>query len=86
MPAEDIGDDRPVWEQVVAGLRVRIAAGKPGDRLPSISELAEEYGVGATTVKMALSALRLSGEIRTKRGQGTYIAGGDGRTGESVTD
>jgi GntR family transcriptional regulator, transcriptional repressor for pyruvate dehydrogenase complex len=75
MPAEDIGDDRPIWEQVVAGLRARIAAGQPGDRLPSISELATEYDVGATTVKMALSHLRLSGEVRTKRGQGTYIPG-----------
>jgi DNA-binding GntR family transcriptional regulator len=79
MPAEDVGDDRPMWEQVVAGLRARIAAGKPGDRLPSISELAAEYGVGATTIKMALSTLRLSGEVRTRRGQGTYIPGSTDR-------
>jgi DNA-binding GntR family transcriptional regulator len=75
MPAEDSGDDRPVWEQVVAGLRARIAAGQPGDRLPSIAELAGEYGVGPTTIKVALNALRLTGEVRTRRGQGTFIPG-----------
>lgn len=75
MPAEDIDDDRPEWERVAAGIRAKVVEGKPGDRLPSISQLSAEYGVGLTTVKMALNHLRASGEVRTKRGQGTYIPG-----------
>ncbi len=73
MTAENIGGDRPEWERVVAGIRARIAAGKSGDRLPSIADLSAEYAVGATTVKMAVAHLRASGEIRTRRGQGTFI-------------
>jgi DNA-binding GntR family transcriptional regulator len=73
MTAEDIGDDRPEWERVVAGIRARIATAASGDRLPSIAELSAEYDVGATTVKMAVAHLRASGEIRTKRGQGTFV-------------
>ncbi|GGM52170.1 winged helix-turn-helix domain-containing protein [Dactylosporangium sucinum] len=76
MPADNNGDDRPEWERVAAGLRARIKAGQPGDRLPSIAELGAEYGVGATTVKMAISHLRATGEVRTRRGMGTFIPSG----------
>lgn len=61
------------WEHVAAGIRARIATASSGDRLPSIAELSAEYDVGATTVKMAVAHLRASGEIRTKRGQGTFV-------------
>jgi len=46
---------------------------KPGDRLPAESKLAELTGVGRTSVREALSALRLMGVVETKVGDGTYV-------------
>jgi DNA-binding GntR family transcriptional regulator len=69
----------PDFERVIAGLAARIAAGKPGDRLPSIVALAREYRVGQTTVKDALRILKREGAIRTHPGKGTFIPGGDAR-------
>jgi DNA-binding FadR family transcriptional regulator len=41
---------------------------KPGDRLPSESELAQEFNVGRQTIREALRILELSGFITTKKG------------------
>ena len=46
---------------------------KPGDRLPAESKLAELTGVGRTSVREALSALRLMGVVETKVGDGSYV-------------
>lgn len=73
MPPSQSDDDRADYERVIAGLMEHIAAGEPGDKLPSIADLAREFNVGQTTVKTALAILRDRGAIRTKRGSGTYI-------------
>ncbi len=44
-----------------------------GDRLPSEVKLAEMAGVGRTSVREALSALRLLGVIETRVGAGSYL-------------
>jgi GntR family transcriptional repressor for pyruvate dehydrogenase complex len=46
---------------------------KSGDRLPSERELAEQLGVGRSSVREALKALELLGLITTRRGEGTFI-------------
>jgi GntR family transcriptional repressor for pyruvate dehydrogenase complex len=45
----------------------------PGDRLPPERKLAEQLGVGRTTVREALKLLTLSGFLRARRGSGTYV-------------
>jgi len=45
----------------------------PGERLPSEVKLAELTGVGRTSVREALAALRLMGVVETKVGDGTYV-------------
>jgi len=45
----------------------------PGERLPSEAKLAELTGVGRTSVREALAALRLMGVVETKVGDGTYV-------------
>jgi GntR family transcriptional repressor for pyruvate dehydrogenase complex len=47
---------------------------KAGERLPSEAKLAELTGVGRTSVREALAALRLMGVIETRVGAGSYIA------------
>ncbi len=44
-----------------------------GERLPSEAKLAELTGVGRTSVREALAALRLMGVVETRVGDGSYI-------------
>ncbi|WP_089005777.1 winged helix-turn-helix domain-containing protein [Micromonospora viridifaciens] len=48
------------WQQVADALRAAIRDGvtPPGDRLPTVAELAEQYGVAKMTVQRALTDLR----------------------------
>ncbi|WP_274364298.1 FadR/GntR family transcriptional regulator [Paenibacillus thermotolerans] len=46
---------------------------KPGDKLPSVVDLAVQYGVGRSTVREALSALKAKGLIDIRQGGGTYV-------------
>jgi len=60
---------------VVEGILSSIQDGslKPGERLPSEAKLAELTGVGRTSVREALAALRLMDVIETRVGDGSYI-------------
>ncbi|PIE72758.1 MAG: hypothetical protein CSA20_06155 [Deltaproteobacteria bacterium] len=60
-----------VYDQIVKA--IRSGQYKVGDRLPPELELAEMAGVSRTSVREALSALRLVGAIETKKGNGTFI-------------
>jgi GntR family transcriptional repressor for pyruvate dehydrogenase complex len=46
---------------------------KPGDRLPTIDQLAISYGVGKSTIREALSQLKVRGLILAKQGEGTFV-------------
>jgi len=61
-------------ERVVAALRERLAAGEfaQGAKLPSEGEIAGVYGVSRTVVREAISQLRASGYVETRRGVGTF--------------
>lgn len=49
---------------------------KAGERLPSEAKLAEMTGVGRTSVREALAALRLMGVVETRVGDGSYVRSG----------
>ncbi|AEJ42516.1 regulatory protein GntR HTH [Alicyclobacillus acidocaldarius subsp. acidocaldarius Tc-4-1] len=46
---------------------------RPGDRLPTLRELADRFGVSRATVREALSALRGQGLVEFRHGTGTYV-------------
>lgn len=46
---------------------------RPGDKLPSVVELAERFGVGRSTIREALSALKAMGLLDIRQGGGTYV-------------
>lgn len=46
---------------------------KPGQKLPSVVELAAAYGVGRSTIREAVSALKAMGWIDVRQGGGTYV-------------
>ena len=60
---------------VVAGLKDKILAGDlaPGAKLPSESELIEEYAVSRTVVREAVTRLRAEGLVETFQGRGSFV-------------
>ena len=66
----------PPYRQIAAWLRARIEAGefRPGDALPSITRLSQEYGVAKTTAQKALRVLVGEGLARGVQGWATIVA------------
>lgn len=63
------------YVQIADVLRRRIEDGAyaPGEALPSEQRLADELGVSRVTVNKALTLLRASGDVKVRRGYGTYV-------------
>ncbi|MQS15897.1 GntR family transcriptional regulator [Streptomyces kaniharaensis] len=72
----DIGDARPLHEQVAGAIRRAVAEGEcgPGDKLPPARDLARALGVNTNTVLRGLRALRDEGVLEFRRGRGITIA------------
>jgi GntR family transcriptional regulator/MocR family aminotransferase len=66
---------QPVYRQLAAHFRAEIEAGRlgPGDRLPTIRELARSAGVNRDTVALAYDALTKEGLIESTVGRGTFV-------------
>ncbi|NJP98383.1 GntR family transcriptional regulator [Nonomuraea sp. FMUSA5-5] len=66
----------PPYRTIVAELRARIAKGelRPGDRVPSVREIARRWGVAVATATKVMAALRDEGLVETKVGSGTVVA------------
>lgn len=66
---------RTLAEEVVGNLAQRIQGGelKPGDKLPTESEVMATMGVSRTVVREALSRLQASGLVETRHGIGTFV-------------
>ena len=47
---------------------------KPGDRLPSEKDLANQFGVGRTTIREALRSLAVLGVVDGRVGEGTFVS------------
>lgn len=63
--------------QIAAQLRARIHRGDwgPGERLPSIPAIADQYGVAKQTVQRTIDQLRVEGLLITRPGSGTFVRG-----------
>jgi GntR family transcriptional regulator len=57
----------PKWQQIADIYRRKIASGelRPGDRVPSIRSISQEYGVALTTAQKVIEGLKSEGLIRT---------------------
>jgi GntR family transcriptional regulator len=71
----DISSGVPIYLQIIQQVKRRVATGilKPGERLPSVRELAETLRVNPNTVAKAVSELERDGIVETRRGSGTFI-------------
>ncbi len=71
----EFSTDRPIYLQLMDRLQLRIVNGtyQPGDKLPSVRELAQEASVNPNTIQKALSELERSGILYTQRTNGRFI-------------
>ncbi|MGJ6964454.1 GntR family transcriptional regulator [Streptosporangium sp. G11] len=71
----------PPYRQIVAEIRDRILAGdlRPGDRVPSIREIARRWEVAVATATRVMATLRDDGLVETKIGAGTVVSALAGR-------
>ena len=66
----------PLWAQVSADIRRRVAEGAFEEGFPGEIALTEQYEVSRHTVREALRVLRDEGLLRSERGRGTTIEDG----------
>lgn len=69
-------NERPIYSQLVEGLQFWIVSGKlrPGEKLPSVRDLAAQASVNPNTVQRALVELEQKGLVCTKRTSGRFVS------------
>jgi len=72
------GTQVPLYRSIAGLLRTDILSGKlaPGERVPTIDKLAEDFGVARVTARQALSVLIEEGRIMAQQGRGTFVVPG----------
>lgn len=68
-------NDRPIYAQLLERLQMQIVSGRysPGDKLPSVRELAAAVNVNPNTMQKAFAELERCGLITTQRTSGRYV-------------
>ena len=71
----NLDSDRPIFIQILERIRMNIISGKyqPGEKLPSVRELAAEAAVNPTTMQRAFAELERAGLVYSRRTSGRFI-------------
>ena len=71
----DYNSGEPISRQVVAQVKWMVASGRlqPGEKLPSIRQLAKQLKVNPTTVTRIYNELSSTGVIALRQGQGAFV-------------
>ena len=71
----NLDSSRPIYLQIIERVQMDIITGRyqPGDKLPSVRDLAQEAAVNPNTMQKALSELERSGQIYSQRTSGRFI-------------
>ena len=82
----DYRDSRPIYTQIIDGLRQQITAGvlEPGDKLPSVRELASELAINPNTIQRSYRQLEMEGWIVTVPGKGCFVCDNEAQIGQEV--
>ena len=70
------GDTRPIFKQIVDGIRMQIACGSlpVGAKLPSVRGLAMQLTINANTVAKAYTELTNQGLAEARQGLGLFVS------------
>ncbi len=65
----------PYYRQIIDQIRSGIATGhfEPGDRLPTVRQLAVTLSINPNTVSRAYTELEITGILETQMGSGTFV-------------
>ena len=71
----NLDSSRQIYLQIIERVQMDIITGRyqPGDKLPSVRDLAQEAAVNPNTMQKALSELERSGLIYSQRTSGRFI-------------
>ncbi len=71
----NLNSDRPIFIQLIEKIKIDIISGQyaPGDKLPSVRELAQKASVNPNTMQKALSELERTGLVYSQRTSGRFI-------------
>ncbi len=66
----------PPYKKIAADIRAEIQAGrlKPGEQVPSVTQLCDRYSVTRNTAIRALRVLRDEGYVVVEQGWGSFVA------------
>ena len=68
-------NEMPIYSQLVEQIKVGIVSGMfpPGERLPSVRDLATEAGVNPNTMQRAMTELERAGLVYSQRTAGRFV-------------
>ena len=74
-PVIDNQSGVPFYRQIIEQLKYAISRGNlsPGDRLPTVRQLAVDLAINPNTVVRAYRQLEIEGVIETHQGSGTFV-------------
>jgi GntR family transcriptional regulator len=72
----DLRSGVPVYRQLIDQVLAAIASGTlvPGDRLPTVRQVAVDLAINPNTVVRAYKELEIRGTLTTQQGTGTFIS------------
>jgi GntR family transcriptional regulator len=72
----DATDKRPLYQQIVDGVKALIARGdlREGATLPSVRQVAGDVGVNLNTIAVAYRRLQEEGFLAIRQGTGTVVS------------
>ncbi|MBU3111478.1 GntR family transcriptional regulator [Clostridium lacusfryxellense] len=72
----DSRSSKPIYEQIIERIKENIIKGilKPGDKLPSVRELASAITINPNTISKAYNELERMKAIEVIRGKGTFVS------------
>ena len=82
----DYRDARPIYTQIIDGIKEQITTGVllPGDKLPSVREMAGILTINPNTIQRAYRLLEFNGWIVTIPGKGCFVCDNEAQIGQEV--
>lgn len=73
--AKEFEASKPIYIQIADKIFQQIVRAeiRPGDKLPSVREMAIQSGVNPNTIQRTYTEMERMGVVETKRGQGTFV-------------
>jgi GntR family transcriptional regulator len=75
--AIDLKSGVPFYRQIIEQVKFAIARGDlgPGDRLPTVRQLAVDLSINPNTVIRAYREMEIEGVLDSQQGSGTFVSG-----------